>query len=365
MRRLFAFLPLLLLTALLACGSQDAPKAAIRETTPDPTLIVALDDEYRGGALITVIDWTAGRQIAQMESGYQTWTLLRRGARELIVSDFERLEVFGLDDPYLRKWSKNLPNREVPIGYFPAWALSEDSHYLYYVKRTNRCPEGGLNTVCDVHWLVVIDLDARGQVAETQLPDACGFAYPYTFRQSDALVLCNNTNLVIAVTPDGRQSTVAKLRRPASVSSNDGIVYAGISPDGMPFAAFRDGTVVIGADGEISSSLLPSDELALDLWVASPLDGDRVLLGYGHPDRQTIYGPMILQGLIAFDARNPTEPQRVSLPDPTFHAASLYGDRVAILTGNPRTVSILRLSTGETLVENVPVPPATKWLIGR
>jgi hypothetical protein len=130
--------------------------------------------------------------------------LVRREAQELLVaSGYEPLNDDGftklLEVYDLRGYSMELkrtvpvPNRVNCTTYCQPMVLSRDERYLYYATRTTapECGGGGNAAVCDIHHIVVLDLeDVADSPAAIELPRGCGVPELSVSGENSAVVTC-------------------------------------------------------------------------------------------------------------------------------------------------------------------------------
>lgn len=365
-RLMVAIPPLFLLFALACDGGKEAPPQ-----TSSADLLIGLDYEHEGTAnsLLALIDLPTGETLAQIDSGYQTWALLRSSTGELLVSDLAgadfqgRLRVYDIDDLGAPKWSLGMPERAAAIGYGPFWGLSDDERYLYYTVHP-RDENGEAQQLANV--VGIVDLEERREVARAGMPGFCPALMP--LGGSDVLGLCGDRRSLVSVAPDGSVSTVAGPLAAFTLAPDPSgfwrsPVYGDINPDGDAFMAFGNGDVVFTNADQPPVNLIQSGELRLWGRPAWRLDDDRPLFAVGpaYPDDSSGY---LLDHVIAFDRADPVDSSQCRLPAGTTDLAPLGGDRLALLEPATEAIHLFDMSNCE-VTEELEAPPGTNWLIAQ
>lgn len=357
--------PLFLLFALACDGGKEAPPQA-----SSADLIIGLDYEHEGTAnsLLALIDLPTGDTLARIDSGYQTWALLRPSTGELLVSDLAgadfqgRLRVYDIDDLNAPKWSLEMPERAAAIGYEPFWGLSGDERYLYYVVHP-RDEDGEPQRLADV--VGIVDLKEQREVARAEMPGFCPILK--ALGESSILGLCGGRRSLVSVAPDGSVSAVAGPITAFTLAQDSSAfwrspVYADVYGDGEAFMAFGNGDIVFTDADRPPINLVQSGELRLWGHPAWRLDDGRPLFAVGpaYPDDSSGY---LLDRVMAFDRADPMNSSQCSLPPGTIDLAPLGADRLALLEPATEAIHLFDMSNCE-VTEELRAPPGTNWLIG-
>jgi hypothetical protein len=349
-------------------SSQSAANGGETVTSGEPA--VSTDSRSTHGVLVSlnsedgalgVLDTEPPRLLGTMTAGYRPWVLVRRMARQLLVSqafgpgpgiEGPTLRIFSLDDLSAPVVVVPMPNRDVETVYSPAMTLSNDERYLYYGKRETAAGCSGGGERCDLPSVGVIDLVVGREVARAQLPQGCGYPRLHGINGSDALVMCPGAGVMLMlVKTDGSVSAVGVLPL-AEVREVD----MGFGVGEGFYVVYRDGTVRATGRGDIAH-FLPADA-SIVFNSGADVGGGMRLLAYGNASNDAI-----ITGVIVYSAGDPLQYRRIVVPLSSTTAVAPIGDHLVALLGADAAIRLFDLDTGQIDPNSIPAPSGAEYLV--
>jgi len=307
-----------------------------------------------------------------VKAGYRPMVVVRRDAEELLVSSGlnqgsgkEFLSVVQIYD--LRGYSLGLkrtietPNRINCTTYCQPMVLSKDERYLYYGTRTTapECGAGGDASVCDLHRVVMIDLEHESSTPVSfELRRGCGVPVLAAGGESGAIVACRGQYPApggwTAVLEPGQQPRVVDFSTPQ-------LAIAHLTSTGEVVVVDNSGTVLKeDSNGHRSTAKALPTDLGFGVRVfyigAQDLGADRLFIvfdnaDYGSHDRK--------YGFVVFDLKTMTIEGYGRVPDALAYLPQ--GESVFVLRQG--RLDVLDLQTGELRLLSNSVGPYVEALL--
>ena len=364
-----------------ACGGAQSGESPTAPQTPETqaisqAFVIGINDS---SGPLPLIDPLASVVIGSVDSGYKPGVLLRRRSGQLLISqafgsgpgeDEPSLTVFDLDDLSSPSAIIPMPGRPIFIFNSPSAVVSRDEHYLYYLRATSICPEGGDGNLCTEWSIGVIDLEAERQVAQAEigLVGCIPKIHVEPEAEQTVLVTCGSAGRTLVeftpdavrflrIGPDGAATALGAFpgRRPAGWITS--VLFAGQRADGTYFAVYNDGAVFDAGGDQAIIDLLPEEDWEFGFNTGASLGNERYVLAFRMRFEHTFSGVMVL------NATAPEDAQTFDLPFAVLHVATLDERRVALLHGGGFEVSVLDVETGR-VSDGMTLPERVEWLSG-
>ncbi len=366
-----------------ACGGAQSGESPTAPPTPETqaisrAFVIGINDS---SGPLPLIDPLASVVIGSVDSGYKPGVLLRRTSGQLLVSqasgpgqaqvDEPSLTVFDLDDLSSPSAIIPMPGRPIFIFNSPSAVVSRDEHYLYYLRATSICPEGGDGNLCTEWSIGVIDLEAERQVAQAEigLVGCIPKIHVEPEAEQTVLVTCGSVGRTVVeftpdavrflrIDPDGAASELGAFpgRRPAGRITS--VLFAGQRADGTYFAVYNDGAVFDAGGEEAVADLLLEEDGQFGFNTGAALGSERYLQAFGAG-----WFSGTFSGVVVLNADAPEDVRRFELPFSFQHVAPLDERRVALLHGDGFEISVLDIETG-SVGDAMALPERVEWLSG-